>query len=66
MKEVIRRVAGSFLLTLQELDVDSSAELQEKYGDEVPVLFVNGRKAFKYRVSANELESRLSKETQGS
>ena len=66
MKEIIRRVAGSFPLTLQELDVDSSAELQEKYGDEVPVLFINGRKAFKYRVSAKELESRLSKEPQGS
>ncbi|HEY6368650.1 MAG TPA: glutaredoxin family protein [Candidatus Binatia bacterium] len=66
MKEIVRRVAGSFPLALQELDVDSSAELQEKYGDEVPVLFINGRKAFKYRVSAKELESRLSKERQGS
>jgi glutaredoxin len=66
MKEIVRRVAGSFPLTLQELDVDSSAELQEKYGNEVPVLLVNGRKAFKYRVSAKDLENRLSKEPQGS
>jgi hypothetical protein len=66
MKEVVRRVAESFPLTLQELDVDSAAELQEQYGNEVPVLLVNGRKAFKYRVSARELESRLRKEPQGS
>jgi hypothetical protein len=62
MKKVIRRVAENFALTVQELDVDSSAELQAEYGNEVPVLLVNGRKAFKYRVTAKELESRLRKE----
>jgi glutaredoxin len=66
MKEVIRRVAQSFTLTLEELDVDSSGELQEQYGHEVPVLLVNGRKAFKYRVTAKALASRLRKERQGS
>jgi glutaredoxin len=66
MKEVVRGVAESFILTLQELDIDSSPELQEKYGNEVPVLFINGRKAFKYRVTARELENRLRKEPQGS
>jgi hypothetical protein len=66
MKEVVRRVAERFILTLEEVDVDSSAELQEQYGNEVPVLLVNGRKAFKYRMTAKELESRLRKEPQGS
>lgn len=65
MKEVIRRVAENFTLTLQELDVDSSGELQEQYGNEVPVLLVNGRKAFKYRVTAKELEKRLRKNDKG-
>jgi hypothetical protein len=62
MKAVVRPVAESFNLTVQEVDVDSSAELQERYGNEVPVLLVNGRKAFKYRVTAKELENRLRKE----
>lgn len=66
MQEVIRRVAESFTLTLEESDVDSSEELQKQYGNEVPVLLVNGRKAFKYRVTAKELENRLRKERQGS
>jgi Glutaredoxin-like domain (DUF836) len=66
MKEVVRRVAQNFALTVQELDVDSSPELQEQYGNEVPVLLVNRRKAFKYRVTAKELENRLRKEPQGS
>jgi glutaredoxin len=66
MKAVLRRVAENFAFTLQELDVDSSAELQAKYGSEVPVLLVNGRKAFKYLVTAQKLESRLRREPQGS
>ena len=59
MKAVIHRVAAHAPLALEEIDVDGSAETQEKYGGEVPVLFINGRKAFKYRVSRGELEKKL-------
>jgi len=60
MKKVILRVAKKMPLVLQEIDVDSSAQLVEEYGNEVPVLFINGRKAFKYRVTQKELEKKLS------
>jgi glutaredoxin len=59
MKAVIRRVASRVALRLEEIDVDSSPELQERYGHEVPVLFIDERKAFKYRVTRKELEKRL-------
>jgi glutaredoxin len=59
MKEVIRQVSEKVSMDLEEIDVDSSAQLKETYGDEVPVLFVDGRKAFKYRVTVKELEERL-------
>jgi glutaredoxin len=59
MKAVIRRVADRIPLVLDEVDVDSSPELAQEYGNEVPVLFVNGRKAFKYRVTEKELKRRL-------
>ena len=36
--------------------------LEAQFGIEVPVLFVNGRKAFKYRCSARELRKRLERE----
>lgn len=63
MKEVIRKVAGEISFEMKEIDVDTAPDLQEKYGSEVPVLFINGRKAFKYRVTARELKKRLKKET---
>jgi glutaredoxin len=61
MKEVVRAVALKIPLEMEEIDVDRANDLREKFGNEVPVLFVNGRKAFKYRVSTNELEKSLGK-----
>jgi hypothetical protein len=61
MKATLRETAKKIPLDLEEIDVDGTRELQEKYGAEVPVLFVDGRKAFKYRVTAKELELRLKK-----
>ena len=59
MKSVIHQVAAHTPLALEEIDVDSARETQEKYGGEVRVLFINGRKSFKYRVTRGELEKKL-------
>jgi glutaredoxin len=61
MKDVVRQFAKRYPLMVNEIDVDGSPELQDKYGNEVPVLFINGRKAFKYRVTSRELERKLRK-----
>jgi glutaredoxin len=47
---------------LEKIDIGGNAQLEERFGQEVPVLFVNGRKAFKYRCTARELRKRLSRE----
>ena len=62
MKSTLSRVAGRVSSALEEIDIDTSPALQEKYGNEVPVLFINGRKAFKYRLTAKELEQRLKRD----
>jgi len=59
MKAVIQQVAVKTALDLVEIDVDSDDELKTKYGDQVPVLFIGGRKAFKYRLTAAELTRKL-------
>lgn len=59
MKEVIRQVIGETPLDLEEIDVDCAPDLAAQYGDEVPVLFIDGRKAFKYRVTVAELKKKL-------
>jgi hypothetical protein len=44
---------------LEVRDVDADPDLLARYSDQVPVLLVNGRKAFKYRVSHAALARRL-------
>lgn len=44
---------------LEVVDVDGDPALAERYGEEVPVVLVDGRKAFKYRVKSHELARRL-------
>ncbi len=51
------RVRASF--DLDEIDIDSNAELRQAYNDEVPVIAINGSKAFKYRVTEQELLKKL-------
>ena len=41
---------------LEEIDISTDAQLEARYGAEIPVLLVNGKKAAKFRVSEWELE----------
>ena len=55
MKALVKRVALSTPLQLEEVDISTSAELEALYGLEIPVLFVAGKKAAKYRIGEEEL-----------
>jgi hypothetical protein len=55
MKAVVQRVAQSIPLQLEEIDISTSSELEERYGLEIPVLMVEGKKAAKYRIGEEEL-----------
>ena len=63
MKAVIAQVAAKMPIHLVEVDVDGNDEQKAKYGSEVPVLFINGRKAFKYRLTAAALTRKLQRRT---
>ena len=62
MRTVVDAVAREVPLEVEEIDVDGDPTLGARYGAEVPVLCVNGRKAFKYRVDAPALRARLARE----
>jgi glutaredoxin len=48
---------GSF--DWREVDVDEDEELRRQFTDEVPVVFIDGRKAFKYRMDEQEFLRKL-------
>lgn len=62
VKEVVRRVAFRGLCEWEEIDIDVDPELQARYGMEIPVVLINGRKAFKHSLDESALCLRLSRE----
>ncbi len=58
-RAVVERVVRDHSVTLEVLDVDSRTELLAHYGAEVPVLLVEGVKAFKFRVDEERLRRKL-------
>jgi len=62
MKVVLAQVQEDLPFTLEQIDISTDPELESRFGQEIPVLFVNGRKAFKYRLTAGELRRRLVRE----
>ncbi len=65
-KDVLEEVRRERSFELTTVDIDTDPELVRLYGEEVPVVAVDGRKAFKYRVDAAALRERLDRATAGS
>ena len=57
MKVVVERVVRDTYAQarIEEIDIAGDADLEARYGMEIPVLLVNGKKAAKYRISEMEL-----------
>lgn len=62
MKAIVGPVARELGCVLQEVDISGDPDLRARYATDIPVLLVNGRKAFKYRLSERELRKRLARE----
>jgi len=58
-KAIVRRVAPAYPVTVREVDIESDPALRARFGEEIPVVFVDGRKAFKFRVPERDLRRRL-------
>jgi hypothetical protein len=59
MKAIVRRVARAMPLTVEEIDISTDPALEARYGLEIPVLLIDGKKAAKYRIGEDELKSVL-------
>jgi thiol-disulfide isomerase/thioredoxin len=66
MKEVVDRVVRSAPepVTIEVVDISPDPDLEARYGVEIPVLLVNGKKAAKHRVTDEEL-TRILRSRQG-
>jgi glutaredoxin len=60
-KRVILAASAHFDFQLFERNVEESAEFESNYGEDIPVVLINGRKAFKHRITPSQLERYLSR-----
>lgn len=59
VKETLSKLERRGGFTWSEIDVESSDELRREFTDEVPVVFIDGRKAFKYKMDEREFLRKL-------
>jgi len=58
-KDVLDRQRELLGFSLEVVDISGDPELEARYREEIPVVLVAGRKAFKYRVDPKELARRV-------
>ncbi len=58
-KAVIQAAGRKVNFSYQEFDIDADPALCRLYDVEVPVIAIDGRKAFKYRLTEQELLRKL-------
>ena len=59
VKETLSKLERRGSFTWREVDVDSDEALRRQFTDEVPVVFIDGKKAFKYRMAERDFLRRL-------
>ena len=58
-KGVLKRFAASYPLQINEQDIESDPALFEKFHDEIPVIFLENRKLFKYRIDEKKFRKAI-------
>jgi glutaredoxin len=58
-RDVIDRIQTRYAFDFEVVNIAENPELESRYGSEIPVIHINGNKAFKYRVDPVEFEKKL-------
>jgi glutaredoxin len=54
VKETLTKLQGDRDFQWREVDIDTDPQLRQTYNDEIPVVFIDGRKAFKYHMDGHQ------------
>tara|TARA_Y100001936_G_scaffold20184_2_gene17204 strand:+ start:4919 stop:5167 length:249 start_codon:yes stop_codon:yes gene_type:complete len=60
-KKIVERVLPDFPAILKMVDIESSADLFEIYKEKIPVVLINGKENFVYKVNETTLRKKLEK-----
>ena len=59
VKESLQKLERRGGFRWREIDVDSAEDLHRQFNDEVPVVFIDGKKAFKYHMDEKDFLRRI-------
>jgi glutaredoxin len=59
MKDLVRKVSQTIPLTLEDIDIYGDDELEARFGLEIPVLFVEGKRVAHARITEEKLRKTL-------
>jgi len=62
VKEVIGRVNNDIPFQLKEVDIALDTALGRRYNQDIPTVFINGKKAFKFKIDETEFRKKVRKE----
>ncbi|MGB7168889.1 MAG: glutaredoxin family protein [Acidobacteriaceae bacterium] len=54
VKETLSQLQSTADFRWRDVDIDTDPELRRLYNDEIPVVFIDGRKAFKYHMDPRQ------------
>jgi glutaredoxin len=54
VKETLTQFQGDADFQWREVDIDADPQLLQRYNDEIPVVFIDGRKTFKYHMDGHQ------------
>jgi glutaredoxin len=60
VKDTLAQLQPAADFRWREVDIDADPELRQQYNDQVPVVFIDGRKAFKYNMDPRHFLRALS------
>ena len=59
VKEKLSRLRESYAFNLREVNILEDPEAHERFKEEIPVVFINGKKAFKYQLDEAQFLRKL-------
>ncbi len=59
VKEQLGRLRATCAFELREVNILNDPEAHEKFKEEVPVVFIGGKKAFKYRLDEKQFIKKI-------
>lgn len=62
VKALVGRVNTDIPFQCKEVDISSNEDLFRRYKGDIPTIFINGKKAFKFKIDELEFRKRVRKE----